>query len=200
MISLSKGQRISLKKDNGTALNKICVGVNWGAITSKGIFGGSKLKSVDLDASIAVYDESGTVIELVSFSNLSAKGIKHSGDDRTGDAGDDDGLDNEVIQINLSELDSRAMSLGLILNSYNKVDFKEIPFASARIYSGTPDRVDEIHATLDIANDPKFSGAICMIMGVFYNKNNEWKFRSIGEPTKDNSLKELVDTVSREYL
>ncbi|MCK5872733.1 MAG: TerD family protein, partial [Methylococcales bacterium] len=34
-INLKKGQRISLEKD-GQGLEKICVGVNWGAIEKKG--------------------------------------------------------------------------------------------------------------------------------------------------------------------
>ncbi len=39
-ISLVKGQKINLKKDNGSTLQNICVGVNWGAIEKKGWFGG----------------------------------------------------------------------------------------------------------------------------------------------------------------
>lgn len=41
-INLEKGQRINLEKSNGTKLNNICVGVNWGAIESKGLFGPRK--------------------------------------------------------------------------------------------------------------------------------------------------------------
>ena len=31
-INLEKGQRINLEKSNGSKLQNICVGINWGAI------------------------------------------------------------------------------------------------------------------------------------------------------------------------
>lgn len=34
-IRLEKGQRINLEKSNGSKLENICVGVNWGAIKKK---------------------------------------------------------------------------------------------------------------------------------------------------------------------
>ena len=34
-INLEKGQRINLEKSNGTKLQNICVGVNWGAIEKR---------------------------------------------------------------------------------------------------------------------------------------------------------------------
>ena len=43
-INLQKGQRISLEKSNGSKLQNICVGINWGAIEKKGMFGFGKQK------------------------------------------------------------------------------------------------------------------------------------------------------------
>jgi tellurium resistance protein TerZ len=34
-INLEKGQRISLEKSNGSKLQNICVGINWGAIEKR---------------------------------------------------------------------------------------------------------------------------------------------------------------------
>jgi len=34
-INLQKGQRISLEKTNGSKLQNVCVGINWGAIEKK---------------------------------------------------------------------------------------------------------------------------------------------------------------------
>ena len=56
-ISLAKGQKISLKKDNGNSLNSFCIGANWGMIESKGFFGGAKKEEVDLDLSAGLFDE-----------------------------------------------------------------------------------------------------------------------------------------------
>ena len=38
-INLSKGQKIDLRKTSGETLTNFCVGVNWGAIEKKTLFG-----------------------------------------------------------------------------------------------------------------------------------------------------------------
>ncbi len=201
-IQLEKGQRINLKKSNGSKLVNICVGVNWGAIEKKGFFGGKKLEAVDLDASCATFDDSNKGLEVVYFGNLKSKNgsIRHSGDDRTGDTGGDDGLDNEVISVDLSRLDPAVTKIAFVLNSFQGQDFKSIPFASIRIYEGNPTRVNEVFATYDIANGPNFAGHVSMVMGVFYKRNGEWKFNAIGEPTPDRELKGTLNTVVNKYL
>ena len=55
-ISLIKGQKISLKKDDGSSLVDFCVGANWGAISKTGLFGNTKIVPVDLDLSLACFD------------------------------------------------------------------------------------------------------------------------------------------------
>jgi tellurium resistance protein TerZ len=202
-INLEKGQRINLQKANGTKLQNICVGINWGAIEKKGIFGLGKTKeAVDLDASCATYDEAKKLIDIIYFGNLKSKdgAVKHSGDDLTGDMGGDDGLDNEVITLDFSKLDSAISFVAFVLNSFKGQDFGTIPFASIRIYEGTPIRVNEVFAKYDIAHGQGFAGHVSMVMGVFYKRNGEWKFNAIGEPTKDKKLKETVDTVTQNYL
>jgi tellurium resistance protein TerZ len=202
-INLQKGQRINLEKSNGSKLQNICVGINWGAIEKKGLFGLSKTKeAVDLDASCAIYDDAKNVLDVVYFGHLASKdqAIKHSGDDLTGDMGGDDGLDNEVITLDLSRLNPAATSVAFVLNSFRGHDFGTIPFASLRIYEGTSSRVSEVFATYDIANGAGFAGHVAMVMGVFYKRNGEWKFNAIGEPTKDKKLEETVKTVAQNYL
>ncbi|WP_343745733.1 TerD family protein [Chitinophaga sp.] len=202
-INLQKGQRISLEKSNGAKLQNICVGINWGAIEKKGLFGMSKSKeAVDLDGSCALFNEQKQLQEVVYFGNLRSQdgSIRHSGDDLTGDMNGNDGLDNEVITVDLSRLNPSVNYVAFVLNSFRGHDFGTIPFASIRIYEGTPSRVNEVFATYDIASGPGFAGHVSMVMGVFYRKNGEWKFNAIGEPTRDRKLQETVDTVSRQYL
>ncbi len=199
-ISLKKGQRISLEKDGGGQITQLCVGVNWGAIEKKGFFGGKKKVAVDLDASCGTFDSNKNGLELVYFGKLSARGIQHSGDDITGDMDGDDGLDNEVIVVNLLQVGSDVDQIVFVLNSFQGQDFKDIPFASIRLYEGTPDRVDKIHATFDIANDPKFFGSVSMVMGKLYKKDSQWKFTAIGDPTKDKKLEDTIGTVQAQYL
>ena len=195
-IRLEKGQRINLEKGNGSKLTNICVGVNWGAITKKGWFGITRTEAVDLDASCAEFDAAGNVVDKVWFRHLASNdgAIKHSGDDLTGDTDGDDGLDNEVISVDLSRVPSNVEKIAFVLNSFRGQDFKTIPFASFRIYEGTPTKVK------DIANDPTFAGSVSMVMGVFYRRNGEWKFNAIGAPTKDRNFEQILETVKRQYL
>lgn len=201
-IKLEKGQRINLEKGNGSKLVNICVGVNWGAIEKKGLFGGKRLEAVDLDASCATFNDSNKTIEVVYFGNLKSRNgsIRHSGDDRVGDTGGDDGLDNEVISVDLDKLDPEVTKLAFVLNSFKGQDFKSIPFASIRIYEGSAKRVNEVFATYDISNGPNFAGHVSMVMGIFYKKNGEWKFNAIGEPTSDRDLQGTLNSVTNRYL
>jgi tellurium resistance protein TerZ len=201
MISLEKGQRISLEK-NGSGLNEVCIGVNWGAIEKKGLFGGIKKQAVDLDASVGTFDDSKKLDQVVYFANLKAYNgaISHSGDDRTGDMDGDDGLDNEIITIKMSNLPSGVDKVAVVLNSFQGNDFKTIPFASIRLYEGTPSRVDNVIASYNIANDPKFNGSVSMVLGILYRHNSGWKFRAVGEPTADKKLEGTLQTVAAQYL
>jgi tellurium resistance protein TerZ len=200
-INLQKGQRISLEKSNGSKLQHICVGINWGAIEKKGLFG-KKKEAVDLDGSCALYNEQKQVVDVVYFRNLRSKdgAVAHSGDDLTGDLNGDDGLDNEVITLDLSRLDPSVTSAAFFLNSFQGQDFGLIPFASIRIYEGTPTKVNEVFATYNIAGDSGFAGHVSMVMGVFYKRNGEWKFNAIGEPTKDRDLQQTVGTIQQQYI
>ncbi|WP_428224743.1 TerD family protein [Flavobacterium sp.] len=201
-INLEKGQRINLEKSNGTKLQNICVGINWGAIEKKGFFGGVSKEAVDLDGSCAVYDENKNVLDVVSFQKLMSndQAIRHSGDDLTGDLNGDDGIDNEVITLDFSRLSANANYVAFFINSFRGQDFKDIPFASIRIYEGTPSRVQEVFAKYDVANDAAFAGSVSMVLGVFYKRNGEWKFNALGNPTRDRRLEETVVTVQQNYL
>ena len=200
-VNLAKGQKISLKKENGSSLNSFCIGANWGKIESKGFFGTKKV-DVDLDLSVGMFDSNKNLTKenIIYFGNLQAQGVRHSGDDRGGDDDGDDGLDNEVIEINLPQIPANIDQLVFVLNSFKNQDFATIPFASIRLYEGTPDRVNEIVATYNIASDPKFAGYVSMILGKLYRRNGEWKFSAIGEPTQDKELAHTLQTVQQRYL
>lgn len=202
-INLQKGQRINLEKDNGSKLLNVCVGINWGAIEKKGLFGFGKSKeAVDLDGSCALFTEDKRHVDTVYYGSLRSKdsAIKHSGDDLTGDLNGDDGFDNEVITVDFSQINPAVSYVAFVLNSFRGHDFGTIPFASIRIYEGTPKRVTEVFAKYEIAQNPAFSGHTALVLGVFYKKNGEWKFNAIGEPTKDKKLEESINTVKNSYL
>lgn len=199
-ISLEKGQRISLEK-GGEKLDRLCVGVNWGAIEKKGFFGVKKV-AVDLDASIGMFDENKALLDVIYFGQLKSKdgSISHSGDDRTGDMDGDDGLDNEIVTIELNRVPAGVKHIAVLLNSFGGQDFATIPFASVRLYEGTPTRVDSILASYNVANDAKFSGSVSMVLGVLYRHGAEWKFKAIGDTTNDKKLEQTLQTTASTFL
>lgn len=198
-INLTKGQKISLKKDNGNKISSFCVGANWGAIETKGIFG-TKNKAVDLDLSAVLFDANNINTDIVYFGKLKAPGINHSGDDTIGDTNGDDGLDNEIISVNLSQLNANVKQIVFVLNSYNLIVFDKIPFASIRLYEGSPQRVNEVFATYNIVNSQEFKNKMCMILGKLYLRNDEWKFSAIGQATNDKSLDNIIKNSIKNYL
>lgn len=200
-IELRKDQKINLAKESGVSLTSFCVGLNWGCIESKGFFGAKK-EAVDLDASIGVFNDRNELQEKVYFGRKTGQNgaIEHGGDDLTGDMDGDDGLDNEVITVDLTRLDEDCTKLAVILNSFQGHHFDQVPFASVRIYEGTKHRVDNVIATFNVAKDPRYAGTVSMIMGVFLKTPSGWQFKTVGEATKDSNLEMTLRTVAQKYL
>ena len=199
MIKLEKGGRINLSKtESGSKVDHVFFGINWGMIEKKGFLGmGSSKEAVDLDASVLIYDDNKNLIDKVYFGHLTSNdgAIRHSGDDLTGDADGDDGLDNEIIKVQFNLLNPKVTNLVFILNSYRHYKFDDIPFASARIYtndSGKPTDVKEIMAKYNIANDPEFNGKEAVILGVSYKKDGEWRFKAVGLTSNSQSIADIA--------
>ena len=157
-IKLEKGQRINLEKETGAKLTNFCVGCNWGAIIKKTFFGlSTSVVDVDLDLSCMMFDANGNVVDhiwspLYQFNGKLPQGkldsndraLHHTGDDLTGDQNGDDGLDNEIITVDLNRVSYNVNSIVFFLNIYNNNeysgDFSGIPYASIRMFEGTPER------------------------------------------------------------
>lgn len=216
-INLEKGQRINLEKGNGSKLTNFCVGCNWGAIVSGGFLGfGKTVNDVDLDLSCMMFDESGNAVDHI-YSPLYKKeflarygmppgkvdslegALHHSGDDRKGDTAGDDGLDNEIITVDLSRISPNVTQIFFFLNNCGKEDFSQIPYASIRMYEGTPQRVKEVFASYNVAAEPKYSGMTALIMGKLYKRNGEWKFSAIGDAFPDPNLCETIRRIATSY-
>ncbi|TPN82140.1 TerD family protein [Aquimarina algicola] len=221
-INLTKGQKIDLRKSSGEQLTNFCVGVNWGAIETikKGLFGKRKvIEDVDLDLSCIMTDANGELADWIyspeyngflqqhnyPLGKLMSKdaALRHSGDDRQGDVGGDDGLDNEIISVDLSKVDSNIDKIFFFLNIYlNKgqnFDFSHIPFAKIRMYEGTPSRVNNVHSSYDIVTDGSYAGKGALIMGKLYKRNGEWKFDAIGEPTDDKMFLQTIQKILQNH-
>lgn len=221
-INLSKGQKIDLRKSTGEQLTNFCVGVNWGAIETvkKGFFGSKKVvEDVDLDLSCVMTNANGDLVDWIyspdynaflqknnyPLGKLSSKdgALRHSGDDRQGDVGGDDGLDNEVITVDLTrvspDVDKIFFFINIYLNQGQKFDFSHIPFAKIRMYEGTASRVNTVHSTFDMVTDTSYVGKGAIILAKLYKRNNEWKFDAIGEPTNDRIFLETIQNIIKSY-
>lgn len=201
-INLKKGSSIRLEKE-GRKLERICVGLNWGAIPRTGLLRSLMGNSiaVDLDGAVSTYAE-GELFETVFFNHLTSvdRAIRHSGDDLTGDLDGDDGLDNEVITINLKQVNEAIDTIFIYLNSYEGQDFGDIPYSKLRIYEGTPDYVDETLATFNLSVEQKFKGYVSMIMGKLVRSGDTWTFHTIGEPVKPRKIPPIAQHIKQVYF
>ena len=219
-IRLEKGQRINLEKSNGSKLTSFCVGCNWGAITKNTFFGlFSSNVDVDLDLSCLMFDSEGNPVDhiyspLYRFGDRNVglpngkldsidRALHHTGDDREGDQNGDDGLDNEIITVDLNRVDAKVNQIVFFLNIYNNEDFQgdfsEIPYASIRMYEGTASKVREVFASYDVATKSNCVGMRALVMGKLYRRNGEWKFAAIGDAFEDKSIVHTIVRVMKNY-
>ncbi|MCC9018647.1 TerD family protein [Flavobacterium lipolyticum] len=217
-INLTKGQKIDLRKSSGESLTNFCVGVNWGAIETKGFLGLSKnVVEVDLDLSCVLIDDQNKLYDhlysplyklevlqqfgLPKGKLLSVDGaLKHTGDDLAGDTGGDDGLDNEIITVDLSKVDAKVNQIFFFLNNAGKEDFSQIPYAKIRMYEGTPTNVVSEFASYNVSADSQYVNKRSIIMGKLYKHNGEWKFSAIGDPTTDTFLGQTIQKIVQSYV
>ena len=85
-VNLSKGQTVNLTKQGGGSLSQVRMGLGWDVMKKKGLFGGMKEVSVDLDASALLMSADRQVLEIVYYGNLRSKdgSLMHTGDNLTG--------------------------------------------------------------------------------------------------------------------
>lgn len=192
-ISLQKGQKVSLSKDNA-GLGRIVVGLGWDEVQRKGGFFAPKPRAIDCDAS-AIMLRNGKFVDkgdLIYFGNLthSTGTVKHMGDNLTG-AGEGD---DEQIIIDLANVPQTYDKIVIVVNIYQAVQRKQhfglIQNAFIRLVDA---RNNSEMCRYNLTED--YSGMTAMIFGEVYRHNGEWKFNAIGQGTTDPGLGEL----SRRY-
>lgn len=223
-IRLEKGQRINLEKETGSKLTQFCVGCNWGAIVVEkpGFLGLGKKKEeldVDVDLSCVMTDSNGNLVDglysplynpkmfqqagLPVGKDWSAdKSMYHTPDDTEGDKGGDDGLDNEIIKVDLTKVNPRITQIFFFLNIYSprNIDYQQIPYVAIRMYEGTPEHVQSVFAQYDVAKEAQFAGKDALIMGKLYRRNGDWKFAAIGDAYADNNdLRNTIKHILNNY-
>lgn len=190
-ISLQKGQKVSLSKDNA-GLSKVIIGLGWDEVKQKkGLFG-PKPQAIDCDAS-AIMLQNGHFMDkndAIFFGNLRhpSGSVQHLGDNLTG-AGDGD---DEQIVVDLSSVPAQYDKIVLVVNIYQAVQrnqhFGMIQNAFIRLVDA---RNNSEMCRYNLTED--YSGMLAMIFGEVYRHNGEWKFNAIGQGTNDPGLGELVN-------
>ncbi len=189
-ISLQKGQKVSLSKENA-GLSTVLVGLGWDEAPQKrGFLGLKTQQDIDCDAS-AILLKDGKLRnngDLVYFGNLVHKSgtVRHMGDNLTG-AGEGD---DEQILMDLSKIPAEYDRIVIVVNIYDAVrrrqQFGMIRNAFIRLVDGRNNReMCKYNLTED------YSGMTAMIFGEIYRYNGEWKFSAIGQGTNDPSLGDL---------
>lgn len=190
-ISLQKGQKVSLSKDNA-GLSKVVIGLGWDEVQKKrGLFA-PKPQPIDCDASALVLKNGKLAAkeDIVFFGNLRHKTgtIQHMGDNLTG-AGDGD---DEQIVVDLAHIPAEYDRIVLVVNIYQAVQrqqhFGQIQNAFIRLVDA---RNNQEMCRYNLSDD--YSGMTAMIFGEVYRHNGEWKFNAIGQGTNDPGLGELVN-------
>ena len=191
-ISLQKGQKVSLTKDNA-GLSEIIIGLGWDeAPRKKGGLFARKPESIDCDASanLCISGKLRDKADVVYFGNLKHKSgaVKHMGDNLTG-AGEGD---DEQIIVDLKQVPSEYDKIILVVNIYQAVQRKQhfgmIQNAYIRVVDG---RNSTEMCKYNLTDD--YSNMTAMIFGEVYRHNDEWKFNALGQGTTDPGLGELVN-------
>lgn len=193
-VNLQKGQKVDLRKSDGSALRRVMVGLGWDEVKKPGgLFGGlfSFTQDIDCDATafLCVGGKLRGLDDIVYFGNLKHKSgcVRHMGDNLTG-AGEGD---DEQIYVELSSLPSQYDKVIFVVNIYKARErhqhFGMIRNAFIRICD------DETHNELCKYNlSENYDDMTAMIFGEIYLRNGQWRFNAIGQATKDNSIEELA--------
>lgn len=197
-ISLKKGQRISLTKENNE-LSKVMVGLGWDAVEQSGgkgllgsLFGKGDQSDIDCDASVIMLDENDKIRNkrsIIYFGNLKSKdgSINHMGDNLTGDGDGDD----EQIMVDITRVPSSTHKLVFIVNIYNCVKrnqhFGMIKNAFIRIVN-MADNKEMLRFNLT----DEYSNKTGLFVGEIYRNGSEWKFVAIGEGSMATGINDMI--------
>lgn len=172
-ISLSKGGNVSLSK-SAPGMKSLHVGLGWDARSTDGT-------AFDLDAVIFVVKPDGKVrsdADFVFYNQPKWDGgiIEHKGDNLTG-AGDGDDeavtmklasispeIDKVVVAVTIHDAETRKQNFGMVSNAFIRVMNEDDSTEIARY---------------DLSED--FSTETALVFGEVYRKDEEWKFRAVGQ-------------------
>jgi len=179
VVSLEKGDTISLEKVSSSPnLTKVTMGLGWDP--AEGV------AKIDLDASALLFNGT-THLDTVFFNNLSANGVTHNGDNRTGEGDGDD----ETVDVDLAA--TGADTIAFVVTSYEGQPFGEIANAYCRLVDASID-AELARAALGEKSDEE-KGKTAVILAVLQNVDGKWEMTNVAHYADARVGVELVSTV-----
>ncbi|EMM4574492.1 TerD family protein [Escherichia coli] len=202
-VSLSKGQGVSLKK-NEYDLSSVTIGLGWDINEEKkgflgGIFG--KKEEYDLDVIAFLCNSAGKVTDLGNVENgkptlvngdiIFFNSLRHksgniwlTGDNRTG-AGDGD---DEQIIVRLNSLDAQYEKIVFIVQIYNGEKLQQHFGKVQNAFIRAVDARNIEMARFDLSGGPAFASQRSMVFAELIREATGWKLRAIGETSESDSF------------
>lgn len=180
-LTLQKGGNLSLTKTD-PGLKKVTVGLGWDVRTTAG-------EDFDLDASALLLTDARKVRsneDFVFYNQVADKTVNegkqaapgasvvYGGDNRTG-AGDGD---DETIDIDLDSVPADVATVAITASIYAppSVTFGQVNNAYIRVVNA---ETGEEIVRYDLNED--YSVETALVFGEVYRKDNEWKFKAVGQ-------------------
>jgi stress response protein SCP2 len=204
-INLTKGQTIDLRKETNN-LDQITIGLGWKVREKKKslfgrLFSADDNAEFDLDAIAFLMDGNGKIMDrgdsklvggdVVFFNSRqhSSGTVTHGGDNRIGGTG---ASDDEQIIVKLNSVPSRYHRILFLVCIYQGIKlgqhFGQLQSAYIRAVDGSGSEV----ARYSLNADAGYADKCTLVFGDVCRRDNEWKFRAIGEAYPYDSFVHLL--------
>lgn len=186
-LSLKKGQKLSLQKDN-PSLSKIRLGLGWDTQQF------SNDAQFDLDVTAVLLNGEGKCENenIVFYNKLKSncESVIHTGDNRTGEGdGDDesikldlnkipDNIKKIVFIVTIDEATSRNQNFGQVENAFVRI-VDEVTESNLQSQNPNSDENFGEIARFDLSEDFSVETAV-VFCELYKNPSNEWAFNAIG--------------------
>jgi tellurium resistance protein TerZ len=193
---MNLNSKILLKIDNEN-IEDITIGCSW-----------ENNKETDIDIILIFLNSESEltqnkIIDVIYYEKTESLdgSCKHFGDDTSG-FDKKHKNDNEVVYLNLKNLDIKIDTIAVVLNEYNGLNLNKIENLKCKIYSGKPEKIDELFHSFDINNHKDFDSTTTIIG--YFDKNKEemeWSFESKNKEMLShqiNSIKKSFENIEIE--
>lgn len=146
---------------------------------------------VDLDVSAVLLDSSGGDLETVFFGRLESPehGIKHSGDNLTGEGEGDD----EQIMVNLTRVGERVAQIAFVINIYTRgKSFREVSSPYCRVVDNTSGSELCRYSLSDAGSE-----SALIVAKIAREAGGRWGFHALGLPCVGRTWKDSLPHIQR---